>query len=85
MCNFEFKLAVMSPDAVILVAVKLVKVPALAVELPITVLSMVPPSISGVLITGLVKVLFVNVSVPSCVANLVPVEGNTKVLLAASE
>ena len=43
--------------------VNAVKVPAAAVELPITVPSIVPPSMSGVFTSGDVSVLFVSVSV----------------------
>ena len=43
------------------VPVTVVNEPAAFVVPPITVLSIVPPSISGVLISGLVKVLFVKV------------------------
>jgi hypothetical protein len=43
------------------VEVNVVNVPAAAVEPPITVLSIVPPSMSGVFTSGDVKVLFVSV------------------------
>ena len=50
------------PNEPVLLAVMFVKLPVLAVVKPIGVLSIVPPSISGVLISGLVKVLFSKVS-----------------------
>ena len=51
------------PRVNVLDADSVVKDPAAAVEPPITVLSIVPPSMSGVLMSGEVKVLLVRVSV----------------------
>ena len=51
-------------------AVTCVNTPRFAEEPPINVPSIVPPSISGVLISGLVRVLFVNVSVAEMVDSL---------------
>ena len=50
---------------------------------PIGVLSIVPPSISGVLISGLVKVLFVSVAVETVETKTPsPPSGNVSVLVA---
>ena len=65
------------PSVIDELAVKVVNVPAAAVEPPITALSTVPPFISGE-----VKVLFVKVCAPSVVANTVPTCGSVNVLVA---
>ena len=65
---FEFVVEIVFVSTVILsttaeVPVTVVKVPAAGVFAPITAPSIAPPSISGVLISGDVRVLFVSVSV----------------------
>ena len=64
-----------------LVPTIVVNVPAAAVFPPITIPSAVPPSISGVLISGLVSVLFVKVSVVLAPIKVVDVAGNVTVTL----
>ena len=59
-----------------LAPVIVVNVPAAAEFPPITAPSTVPPSISGVLISGLVSVLFVKVSVVSVPIKVAVVAGN---------
>jgi hypothetical protein len=51
-------------------AVRVVNVPAAGVVPPITVLSIVPPSMSGVFTSGLVSVLLVKVCEPVSVATV---------------
>ena len=51
-------------------ALNVVNEPAAAVEPPMTVLSIVPPSMSGVLMSGEVNVLFVKVSVVALPTNV---------------
>jgi hypothetical protein len=62
-------------------AVRVVNVPAAGVAPPITVPSTVPPSISGVFTSGLVRVLFVKVCVPVSVATVESI-ATVKVLVA---
>ena len=58
-----------------------VNVPAAGVFPPITIPSAVPPSISGVFISGLVSVLFVKVSVVSVPTKVAVVAGSVTVTL----
>ena len=62
--------AVASVPVIDVLAVRVVNVPAAGVAPPITVLSIVPPSMSGVFTSGLVSVLFVKVCVPVSVATV---------------
>ena len=66
-------IAVASELSSIPLLVNVVNVPAAAVEPPMTVLSMVPPSISGVLMSGLVSVLLVSVCEPVRVATVLSI------------
>ena len=64
-----------------LVPTTVVNVPAAAVFPPITIPSAVPPSISGVLMSGLVSVLLVKVSVVSVPTKVAVVAGSVTVTL----
>ena len=69
------------PRVNVLDADSVVKDPAAAVEPPITVLSIVPPSMSGVLMSGEVKVLLVRVSVVALPTNVSVETGSVRVTL----
>ena len=69
------------PRVNVLDADSVVKDPAAAVEPPITVLSIVPPSMSGVLMSGEVKVLLVRVSVVALPTNVSVAGGSVRVTL----
>ena len=83
---FEFVVEIVFVSTVILsttreVPVTVVKVPAAAVFAPITAPSIAPPSMSGVLISGEVNVLFVRVCVASVPTRVVVVGGKVTVTL----
>ena len=82
---FEFVVEIVFVSIVTLSTFTTVKVPAAALFPPITVPSTVPPSMSGVLISGEVRVLLVKVSVVSVPIRVVVTAGSVTVTFHEKE
>ena len=74
--------SVREAPVIVELALSVVTLAAAAELAPITAPSILPPSISGVLISGLVNVLLLSVCVAVSDIRLLPAEGNTKTLEA---
>ena len=82
---FEFVVEIVFVSTVTLSTFTTVKLPAAGFAPPITVPSTVPPSISGVLISGDVNVLLVKVSVVSAPIRVVVTAGSVTVTFPEKE